>query len=275
MATIGEDIVRAATAAADASGLAVADVPLDEIASRAGISRATLYRRIGSRQALEEAVRAAGVEPGSRPDVRERATLAAARLIADQGLGALTLEAVADAASCSVPSIHSQIGGREGLLAAVFERYSPLVRVETIVASPGPSFDATIRAVYAAAFDAATAEPRVLPALLAEVLARPQGRVAAELGPRFVPRVFGSLGAWLDGEVRAGRVRALPIPLLLQLLVGPMVLHVLSREAIRRLTGQPAPPRDAVVDALTAAYCRAVALSPADHETDAQRPLPV
>src|SRR5829696_4258894 len=121
-------LVSAAVAEARQRKQDVADVPLTAIAAAAGISRSTLVRRIGgSRRALDEAVRAAGVDPGGRPPVRERAIDAAATLIAEHGLSAVTMEAIANAAGCSQPSLHAAFGGRDGLLAAIFERYSPLL----------------------------------------------------------------------------------------------------------------------------------------------------
>ncbi|NDZ83545.1 TetR/AcrR family transcriptional regulator, partial [Streptomyces sp. SID10853] len=67
------DLVAAALIAAEERGRDVADVPLAAIATAAGVSRSTLLRRLGgSRGALDEAVRRAGVDPGGRQPVRER-----------------------------------------------------------------------------------------------------------------------------------------------------------------------------------------------------------
>jgi AcrR family transcriptional regulator len=258
--TVWVDIVKAATEAAAVSGRDVAEISLDEIARRAGISRATLYRRIGSRRALDAAVRAAGVEPGGRPDVRARATAAAADLIEEGGLAALTLEAVAARAECSVPALYSQLGGREGLLTAVFERYSPLPRLEELFADPPATLEAGVRRVYEIAFETVDARRGLLFALLGDAAARPDGPTARFLLGEYVPRALGAVGSWLAGEVAAGRVRPLPPPLLVQLLVAPMGLHVASRPLIPRLTGQEPPDRDDVVAVLTDAYLRAVAL---------------
>src|SRR5262245_57557183 len=134
------DIAEVVVTMARESGRQVAAIPLEEIAGRLGVSRSTLYRRIGSREALHAAVRAAGVEPGEQPDVRERATRAAAAIVRSDGLGALTLERVATVAGCSVPALHQQLGGREGLLTAIFERYHPLVPVERFLQTPPATF---------------------------------------------------------------------------------------------------------------------------------------
>src|ERR1700758_5776767 len=74
MSDVPADVVEAALRAAENLGRDVADVPLIAIAREAGMSRSTLIRRLnGSRQPLDDAVRAAGGEPGGRPPVRERA----------------------------------------------------------------------------------------------------------------------------------------------------------------------------------------------------------
>src|SRR5262245_62388288 len=110
------DVVAAALRAAEKLGKDVADVPVTMIAAEAGISRSTLLRRFGgSRTALNDAVRAAGVDPGGSPPVRDRAIDAAAELISESGLAAATLEAVATRAGCSVYSLHTVFGGRDKL----------------------------------------------------------------------------------------------------------------------------------------------------------------
>src|SRR6202008_2343397 len=53
-------IVQAAIAEAEAAGTPVAELSLDRIARRAGMSRSTIYRRVRSRRALDDAVREAG-----------------------------------------------------------------------------------------------------------------------------------------------------------------------------------------------------------------------
>src|SRR3954470_3539809 len=120
------DLAAAAIAEAAERGVAVADVPLEGVARRAGVSRSTLFRRIRDRETLEAAVRGAGVDPGHRPTVRERAIAAAASLIVAGGVGALTVEEVAQRAGCATASLYAQFEGRDGLLVAVLEQHAPL-----------------------------------------------------------------------------------------------------------------------------------------------------
>ena len=175
-------IVQAANELAERQSGDIADVSLDDIAAQVGISRATLYRRIGNRQRLDEAIRAAGLDPGGRGDVRERAINAAAEIISEGGFSAFTLEAVAARASCSIPALHAQLGGRDALLAATFERFSPLPRIEEALEQRPESLEEGVRRIYTIAFDTATARPRLIAAVIFRCpcpLGRPDGQVSA------------------------------------------------------------------------------------------------
>jgi AcrR family transcriptional regulator len=219
-------IVHAAIAEARATGLPVAEVPLDAVARRAGVSRSTLFRRIGARADLEAAVAAAGVDPGTRHTVRARAVAAAADLLAEGGSGALTIEAVAERARCSPTSVHLTFGGREGLVAAVFEARSPVPRIERILAaSPAPGAGA--RAVLEAVESSVRRERLLLPGLVAEALAQPEGAVARLFRDVAAPRLRAAVDAWLRREAEGGRCRAdPPVDAALQLLLSPLTSEV-------------------------------------------------
>jgi AcrR family transcriptional regulator len=225
------DLVTAAIQAAEQAGRDVADVPLATIAQAAGVSRSTLVRRLnGSRQSLDEAVRAAGIDPGGRP-VRVRAIDAGARLVSDRGLATVTLEAVAEAADCSVHSLYAIFGTRDELFAAIYERYSPFNDVLRLSADPSSDLGQTVADLYRMTGAVLTREPRVAAAMLSDMLGNPRGAAARIFG-RYFPQVRAALGGWLQAQVRAGRVRDIPVPLLMQQLIGPMVAHVLMRPAI-------------------------------------------
>jgi AcrR family transcriptional regulator len=233
---------------------------LDRIAERAGMSRSTIFRRIRSRQALEDAVREAGVEPGRRVSVRDRAIAVAAELIVAEGVGALTVEEVARRVGCAVTSVHTQCGGRDGLLGAVFEQHAPLPTVERLFSADPQRFAdlaSGIRAIYTVIMDLDDRDVGVIEALFAEVLAKPNGPVMRLAGERIVPRIVATIGGWLAGQARAGRCVDLPPSVLLPLFVAPVSVHLIVR---RRLVaaGAPVPDRDGVVDAMTDAFCRAV-----------------
>jgi AcrR family transcriptional regulator len=260
------NIVRAAIIEAAETGTPVVELPLDRIARRAGLSRATVYRKIGTRRELEDAVRAAGADPGSRIGVRERAFAAATELIVFDGVAALTVEAVARRAGCAATSIYAAFGDREGLLAAVFEAHAPLPIVEKLLAQdPGrfSDLESGVRAIYSAVFDTVVDDTAVLQALFADTLAKPNGSGMAMFRDRIVPRITSTVGAWLDQQIRAGRCADLPLTLLIPLLIAPISVHLLARHPLTA-AGQPLPDRHTVIEAMTAAFCRAAATTSHD-----------
>jgi AcrR family transcriptional regulator len=262
-AAISEDLVQAALRAARALGKDVADVPVIAIAREAGISRSTLIRRLGgSRATLDAAVRAAGVDPGGQAPVRTRALDAAAELISTSGLAAATLEAIAIRAQCSVHSLYAVFGGRDELLRALFERHSPLLQIEHFFDGDHDDLPATVRRLYGLIAHTLDREPRVAPALLAETLARPDSPAIQNLLGHNAPRLLATLGGWLTEEVQAGRIRDLPLPLLIQQLIAPIAVHMLVRPAVPQLPGLELPELDTVCDTFTDTFLRAVTTPP-------------
>lgn len=256
---VDDDLVRAAIDEAREGGVDVNAVSLTRVARRAGISRATLFRRIGNRAALEEEVRRRGIDVGPRRTVRERALEAALELVQAGGVTGLTLEHVAQRAGCSVTSVHHQFDGREGLLAALFERYSPIAGVEQQLRGPRPAgFEEQVRGVYEAFFEIAQRRRALFAALTSNVLGQPSGPISRFVQATALPRVLAELGAWLAEEAAKGNCRELPVTVSVPLLVGPMVSHVAIRTVIERDGGE-APALEEVIDEMTYAFCRAVA----------------
>ena len=254
------EVVDAALRAAETLGRDVADVPLVAIAREAGMSRSTLVRRLnGTRQLLDDAVRAAGVEPGGRPPVRERAVQAAAALISDRGLAAVTLEAVAAQADCSVHSLYAVFGGRDELLRAVFDRYGPNLDLDEAVSDPDADLADTVHRVYRVLVEAFSREPRVAPAMFAEGLARPTSPAAQALLQYHVPRMLAGLGQWLAGEMTAGRIRDLPLPLVIQQMLAPIAIHTMVRPAAVYIPEIELPALDEACVVFADAFLRAMA----------------
>lgn len=256
---IDSGLVEAAIDEARDSGVDLSALSLTRVARRAGISRATLFRRIGNREALEAAVRRQGVDPGTRRTVRERALEAALELIETNGVEALTLDQVAHRAGCSVTSVHTQFDGREGLLYALFERYSPMVSIERLLDRYRPErFEDQVREVYEAVFDVAMRRRAVLAALISNVLGRPSGPISQFAQRSAIPRILGRIGTWLSEEAAKGNCRALPVTIAAPLLLGPALAHVGARTVLEHQGEIIPPPVDTVIDTLTGAFCRAM-----------------
>lgn len=252
-------VVQAALRAADALGKDVADVPVVAIAREAGVSRSTMLRRLGgSRAALDDAVRAAGIDPGGQPPVPVRALDATAALISQSGLTAVTLEAVAARAHCSVHSLYATFGGRDDLVRAVFERHTPLLDIEEFLDDRHGDLTATVRRIYQMMAQTLGREPRVAPAMFGETLARPDSPAVQSLIQHSAPRMFGVLGHWLSTEIDAGRILDLPIPLLVQQLVAPMLIHMLIRPAVATVPAVQLPDLNQTCDIFAEAFVRAV-----------------
>jgi AcrR family transcriptional regulator len=259
---LAPELVNAALRAAEKLGRDVANVPVTAIADEAGISRSTLLRRLGgSRSALDDAVRAAGFDPGGLPPVRVRAVDAAAALISKSGLSAATLEAVAAQANCSVYSLHAVFGGRDELMRAVFERHSPVRDIEDYLASPGGELIDIVRGFYRTVAGALDREPRVAPAIFAEAFARPASPALQSLMGYSAPRMFGVLGRWFDAEIHAGRIRELPLTLLVQELLGPIIFHMFTRPVVSNIPAVRMPEIDTACDVFADAFVRAVSTS--------------
>jgi AcrR family transcriptional regulator len=259
---LSPELVNAALRAAEKLGKDVASIPVTVIAHEAGISRSTLLRRLGgSRASLDNAVRAAGVDPGGLPPVRVRAVDAAASLISESGLSSATLEAVAARASCSVYSLHAVFGGRDELMRAVFERHSPIRAIEEYLAGTGGDLPEMVRGFYQTVANALGREPRVAPAIFAEAFARPTSPAVQSLVAYAAPRMFGVIGHWFDAEIRAGRIRDLPLPLLAQELLGPIIFHMFLRPVAPNVPAVRMPDIDTVCEVFADAFVRAVATS--------------
>ncbi len=256
---VPEALIDAALRAAADLGRDVADVPVPAIAAQAGISRATLLRRLGgTRAALDGAVRARGIDPGGTPPVHDRALDAAAALIDENGLAATTLEAIAAHAQCSVASLYTTFGSRDGLFRAVFERHSPIRHVEDYFARRPAGLRDCVVGLYRVLAGALSTPPRVVPGMLAEALARPDSPAVRSLLGHVVPRLLAVIGGWLAGEVQAGRLRDLPPPLLAQQLMAPMLVHLIGRPAAANLTGVQLPDIDTVCEIFADNFVRAV-----------------
>ncbi len=77
-----------------------------------------------------------------------------------------------------------------------------------------------------------------------------------------LPRLLASVGAWFTAQISAGCFRPYPLPVLAQLLIGPITLHLLFRPALASHFGPAHPDLDDAVDAFTDGFLAAVSATP-------------
>ncbi|MEU6711683.1 TetR/AcrR family transcriptional regulator [Nonomuraea sp. NPDC046802] len=262
-APVAPELVEAAVRAARRLGKDVSEVPVLTIAKEAGVSRATLLRKLGgTRHRLDEAVRAAGIDPGRRNPVSERAIEAGAQLIAEQGLTGVTLEAVAAGARCSVHSLYVAFGGRDELLRAIFEKYAAGLDVSQALSDPDRDLPDTVHRLYRLLAQGLDHRPRLAPAMIARLLAQPSDDGLKQLAELVGPRLFNGVTEWLASEVARGRIRDLPVPILMHQLIGPVLHHFLLRPVSELVPGLVLPSMEEACEYFADAFLRAVALPP-------------
>jgi len=178
---------------------------MDELAARAGLSRATLYRRFGSQRALlERLATERGVDVAARdPDVRQRILDATRVVIGRVGFVSATVEQIAEQAGVGPATVYRHFGSRQGLL-ETFRASMPARKVVHELAScPGPDVEGELERFAAEATRFLRDNGDLIrvsmlsvedEAGLAELRARPN-------------RTMHLLAQYLDKQMRAGRIR--------------------------------------------------------------------
>ncbi len=99
---------------------------MDTLADKTGLSRATIYRQIGSKKALLQLLAAKhGLENLTQPDVRSRILQAARTLFGQHGLITPTMEQIASEAGVGVATVYRHFGDRLTLLKTFMETFLP------------------------------------------------------------------------------------------------------------------------------------------------------
>jgi hypothetical protein len=153
-------------------------------------------------------------------------------------------------------------GNRDTLLSAVFDEYGPRGDVADALAAEHTDLRATVHHAYRILAEVLTREPRVTPAIFAELLARPTSPAVQSLVHHKAPQLFAVIGQWLSKEIQAGRLRDLPVPLLLSQFLAPLVIHMLMRPAMAGLAFVDLPDIEQACDVFADAFIRAAATGP-------------
>jgi AcrR family transcriptional regulator len=250
----------------DEDGLA--GLSMDQLATRAGVSRATLYRLFGNQQHLLHEL---GLQPP--PILRDRILDTALELVGRHGLAELSMDELAATAGVSRATLYRLVPGKEALFAELVRRFSPFEPIaavlETMEERPPAEVIPAMAQAMAAAMDGNIG---LLLQLLFEVSRGDPDRHGgadasqdAALAMRTLPLVAG----YLDQQMAAGRLRRMDPVLAMQALAGPIVMHLLMQASAQSQSGAGhgvALPLEGVVDELVGMWLRAMTPDDGHHQ---------
>jgi AcrR family transcriptional regulator len=208
----------------DEDGLA--GLSMDELAIRAGVSRATLYRLFGSQQHLLHEL---GLQPP--PTVRSRILDTALELVGHHGLAELSMDELAATAGVSRATLYRLVPGKEALFAELVRRFSPFEPIAAVLKTMGNRPPAeVIPAIAQAMATAMDGHIGLLLQLLLELSrsdADHHGGEDANQDAAQAMRTLPLVAGYLDQQMAAGHLRQMDPVLAMQALAGPIVMYLL------------------------------------------------
>ena len=255
----------------DAGGLA--ELSMDELATSAGVSRATLFRLFGSQQNLLQEL---GLAPP--PKVRGRILDTALELVGRHGLAELSMDELAAQAGVSRATLYRLFPGKVALFAELVRRFSPFEPIAAVLQTMGNRPPAEVIPAVAHAM-AAAMEGRMglLLQLLLELSRggpdRPDSDLGASQDVVQGMRTLPVVAHYLAEQMAAGRLRPMDPDLAVQALTGPIVMHLLARSQAqsRPSAGRAVPMQlEEVVDELANLWLRAMTPDQGKHHPGRQ-----
>src|SRR6202521_1730891 len=206
-----------------------------QLAAAAGVSRTSFYREFESRGGLLEAL---GLHPES--GARERILDAALKLIGADGLHALSMDDLATQAEVSRATLYRLFPGKAALFMSLVHAFSPLDPVTELLSTrqdepPEVLMPEIARTVYRTLYRDGESRVGVLRALFFEISSLSPD--TAEGAQEALRGLVGSLVFYVMSQMRDGRLRQIHPLLAIQLFVGPIFFHLLTRPLAERMLG--------------------------------------
>jgi AcrR family transcriptional regulator len=249
----------------DEDGLA--GLSMDELATRASVSRATLYRLFGSQQTLLQEL---GLLPP--PTLRSRVLDTALELVGRHGLAELSMDELAATAGVSRATLYRLFPGKEALFAELLRSFSPFEPIAAVLETMGDRPPAeVIPAITQAMAAAMDGHIGLLLQLLLELSRRDPDRHAgaADQDAAQAMRTLPLVTSYLDQQMAAGRLRPMDPVLAMQALAGPIVMHLLMQASVESQSDADrglAVPLEGAVDELVGMWLRAMTPGNGDHQ---------
>src|SRR5688500_18578104 len=227
---------------------------MEDVAAAAGVSVRTLFRWFGSR---EELLGTLHLE--TTPVLQQQRILAAAFDLFRRGsLAEMSMEDDARAAGVSRATLYRVVPGKPALFRALIETYSPWEAIADVLAATGNDSPREvmprIARALAGALDGRTG------ALVRMVFEMIKGEPDAVDGiRRSLSRGLPDLMQYLARQMEAGRLRRMHPVLAVQLLAGPIFVHILTKPLAAMVGFKQST--DEVVTEVVQAWLRAMAPS--------------
>lgn len=224
---------------------------VQEIAKRAGISRATFYRHFRSR---DELIRQLDLEPD--PATRDRVLEAALDMVGRDGLAALSMDELATAARVSRATVYRLFAGKPALFRELVRTFSPMqpVTAELARLNDRPP-EEVIPAIALAAARSLHRRIGVVRAIFLEVTG--QGPDTLEAAEYIFKDGVAAVLAYVMAQMQLGRLRRMHPLLAIQALIGPILFHLITRDVADQRLGLDLALDDAVTQ-LAATWVRAM-----------------
>jgi AcrR family transcriptional regulator len=238
----------------------LAGLSMDELATRAGASRATLYRLFGSHHGL---LRELGLEPP--PTLRSRVLDTALELVGRDGLAELSMDELAARAGVSRATLYRLFPGKAALFTELVRRSSPFEPIAAVLERMGDR--PPIEVIPAVAHTMAAAMDGHIGLLLQLLFELSRSdpdsreRVDVQEDAGQAMRTLPLVARYLAGQMAAGRLRQTDPVVAVQALAGPIVMHLLMRVPAESRSGLGrgvALPLERVVDELVGIWLRAM-----------------
>jgi AcrR family transcriptional regulator len=238
------DAIAAAARALFAERGSADAVVLDEVAARAGTTKATIYRHFADKAALMAAVGAPLEEvSGGRGRILEAAT----RVIPRHGLAGATMERIAEEAGVSPPTLYWHFKSKDDLLVGVVEHVAGQFDAMILLGeAPSPDDPGPALALFAArAMQTQLAFVDFMRTMVVEVGNHPE--LAAVLYERVLARIWGGLSGFMEQQAREGRFRPGHPLLRVVAVVGMHTFYNLARRNFGDRVDLP-PPEEAAAE---------------------------
>jgi AcrR family transcriptional regulator len=226
-----------------------------DFAHAAGVSRASFYRAFRSRQDLLGALQRAP-EPGAADRILEAALV----MVGESGLAAVSMDELADRAHVSRATLYRLFPGKGALFSALMHAFSPLDPVTALLADmreadPDTVMPEIARTVYRTVYTGEGNRTGVVRALFFEVTnLSPDAEEATREG---VLKVVGAMGSYITEQMSSGRLRRMHPLLALQSFIGPILFHMITRQAMEQVLHIDIDGEQAVTE-LARAWLRAM-----------------